>query len=160
MEGEEDRRKIIESIHGQAHLYRKRQNTFSANSTILLAKHVQDSMCLRKFQIYLVIYSAGVWCIERYFSSRLLHVTTASAKTISCIKLMQHFIPFLLKKKPAWYQVGMDLVGPLPVTPACRKRVLDDNYRLLHKVGCIAAALKDKTALIVSSQRLILGIII
>ena len=62
---------------------------------------------------------------------------------------MQHFIPFLLKKKPAWYQVGMDLVGPLPVTPAGNKflMTITDYYTK----WAVAAALKDKTALSVAN---------
>ena len=72
-------------------------------------------------------------------------MTTASAKTISCIKLMQHFIPF----QEAWYQVGMDLVGPLPVTPAGNKflMTITDYYTK----WAVAAALKDKTALSVAN---------
>ena len=75
-------------------------------------------------------------------------MTTASAKTISCIKLMQHFIPFLFKEE-AWYQVGMDLVGPLPVTPAGNKflMTITDYYTK----WAVAAALKDKTALSVAN---------
>ena len=102
VEDEEDRRKIIESIHGQAHLGRDKTLSQLTQRYYWPNMHVQDSMCLRKFQIYIPCYSAGVWCIERYFSCRLLHVTTACQRQnhkLHKTNATLH-IPFLLKKKP------------------------------------------------------------
>ncbi len=59
--------------------------------------------------------------------NRKLHKTNAAL----------HSIPI---KEEAWYQVGMDLVGPLAVTPAGNK------FLLTVTKWAVAAALKDKSA--------------
>ncbi len=47
-------------------------------------------------------------------------------------------------KNEAWYQLGMDLVGPLPVTPAGNKYLITiTDY---YTKWAVAGALKDKSA--------------
>ena len=105
-------------------------------------------MPIRKFQIYLVIVQVfGALnsisladCFIYDYCQRQNHKLHKTNATL-------HPIPV---KEEAWYQVGMDLVGPLPVTPAGNKflMTITDYYT---KWAVAAAALEDKTALSVAN---------